>query len=472
MSPATALFVARARAVRPDFTPTTDTAPIVANICRRLDGLPLAIELAAARMRFLAPSALLDQLDHRLALLTGGPRDFPARHQALRAAIDWSYGLLAEPERQLFARLGVFAGGCTTEAAAAVGADTGEPAWVVLARLETLVDQSLLQASEDATGATRLVMLETIREYALEQLEKSGEVTAVRGLHAAHYLAVWQSAELELFGPTQGTWLARLEVEHDNLRAALAWALARRDAPLALQLSGAAVQFWWAHGHRAEAPRWLAAAPRCVDDPIDASIGATQFHSAARLSKLRPAANLRAAIEKRRALFAEGRADHLSNCVKYEMRTHLVDLLIRQDKMMMAHGVENRVPFLDRRVIEFARALPAGHLAGPSSPTGAPGTKSVVKELARRTFDAAFVDRRKSAFNLPLAQYFRSDRFVALMEERLLPGMAARGLVDVAVVRRWWRRALSAPSTTEAFWIPVALELWAQQFIDRRGQPR
>ena len=168
--------------------------------------------------------------------------------------------------------------------------------------------------------------------------------------------------------------------------------------------------------------------------------------------------------------FEEGHADHLSNCLKYDMRTHLVDLLVRQDKMTMGHGVENRVPFLDRQVIEFARALPAEHLVGPSLPTGVPGTKIVVKELARRSFDAAFVYRRKSAFNLPLAQYFRSGPFVALMEDRLLPGMASRGLVDVSVVRRWWRRALSAPSTTEGFWIPVALELWAQQFIDGRGR--
>jgi len=141
---------------------------------------------------------------------------------------------------------------------------------------------------------------------------------------------------------------------------------------------------------------------------------------------------------------------------------------VRQDKMTMAHGVENRVPFLDRQVIEFARALPAEHLVGPPLPTGVPGTKIVVKELASRSFDAAFVYRRKSAFNLPLAQYFRSGAFVALMEDRLLPGMASRGLVDVSVVRRWWRRALSAPSTTEGFWIPVALELWAEQFIDGR----
>jgi len=201
----------------------------------------------------------------------------------------------------------------------------------------------------------------------------------------------------------------------------------------------------------------------------DTFIRATQFHSEARLAKLRPEADLGPAIEKRRALFLEGQADPLSNCLKYEMQTHLVDLLVRQDKMMMAHGVENRVPFLDRQVVDFARALPADHLVDATRPDG-PATKVIVKDLARRTFDHAFVDRRKSGFNLPLAQYFRSPRFVALMEDRLLPGMAARGLVDVAVVRRWWRRALSAPSTTEGFWIPVALELWAQQFIDR-GHP-
>jgi len=207
-------------------------------------------------------------------------------------------------------------------------------------------------------------------------------------------------------------------------------------------------------------------------DPIDTFIRATQFHSESRLSKLRPDADLRPAIDKRRALFEDGGADHLSNCLKYEMRTHLVDLLLRQDKMTMAHGVENRVPFLGRELIEFARALPTDFLVAPASPAGGPATKIVVKELARRSFDEAFVYRRKSAFNLPLAQYFRSASFVALMEDRLLPGMASRGLVDVNVVRRWWRRALSAPSTTEGFWIPVALELWAEQFIDRSPAPR
>jgi asparagine synthase (glutamine-hydrolysing) len=152
------------------------------------------------------------------------------------------------------------------------------------------------------------------------------------------------------------------------------------------------------------------------------------------------------------------------------MRTHLVDLLLRQDKMAMAHGMENRVPFLDQHVVDFARALPAEHLVGADTAAGVPATKVVVKALARRHFDAAFVYRRKSAFNLPLAQYFRSASFVAVMEDRLLPGMQSRGLVDVGIVRRWWRRALAAPATTESFWGVVALELWAQQFVDgRRG---
>ena len=199
-----------------------------------------------------------------------------------------------------------------------------------------------------------------------------------------------------------------------------------------------------------------------VHDPVDTFVRATAFHSEARLAKLRPAADLRPAIEKRRAVFHEGGADHLSNCLRYDMQTHLGDLLLRQDKMAMAHGVENRVPFLDQHIVDFARALPAEHLA----------SKAVVKELARRTFDEAFVGRRKFAFNLPLAQYFRSPAFVTLMEERLLPGMRSRGLVDVQVVRRWWRRALSAHATTEAFWGLVALELWAQQFVDGRRLPQ
>ena len=267
------------------------------------------------------------------------------------------------------------------------------------------------------------------------------------------------------------TWHMDQPISHPNSLAL--WLLARRSREQAtVLLSGEGADELFGGYARAAAAQMATGSCRAGgDDPVDTFIRSTQFHSEARLSKLRPSANLRPALEKRRALFEEGQADHLSNCLKYDMRTHLVDVLLRQDKMSMGHGVEDRVPFLDRHVIEFARALPAEHLVG-QLPTGEPGTKIVVKELARRSFDAAFVYRRKSAFNLPLAQYFRSGAFVTLMEDRLLPRMASRGLVDVRVVRRWWRRALSAPATTEGFWIVVALELWAEQFIDARGLPR
>ena len=265
------------------------------------------------------------------------------------------------------------------------------------------------------------------------------------------------------------SWHMDQPISHPNSLAL--WLLAQRSRQHAtVLLSGEGADELFGGYARACDAHTLANGSRrpAVNDPVDAFIRASQFHSEARLTRLRPTANLQPAIEKRRALFQEGDADHLSNCLKYDMRTHLVDLLVRQDKMTMAHGVENRVPFLDRHVVEFARALPAEHLVRPPVSNGLPGTKIVVKELARRSFNETFVNRRKSAFNLPLGQYFRSGPFVALMEDRLLPGMASRGLVDVNVVRRWWRRALSAPSTTEGFWIPVALELWAQQFIDGR----
>ena len=249
------------------------------------------------------------------------------------------------------------------------------------------------------------------------------------------------------------SWHMDQPIGHPNALAL--WRLAEQSRPnVTVLLSGEG------------ADEVFAGYARFADVQPDTFIRATQFHSGARLARLRPDADLRPAIDQRRRVFLEGQADPLSNAVKYEMQTHLVDLLVRQDKMMMAHGIENRVPFLDRGLVEFARALPAAYLAGVSL-DGRFTTKVVVKHLARRIFDAAFVDRRKSGFNLPLGQYFRHPRFVALMEDRLLPGMASRGLVDVGVVRRWWRRALSAPSTTEGFWIPVALELWAQQFIDR-----
>ena len=192
----------------------------------------------------------------------------------------------------------------------------------------------------------------------------------------------------------------------------------------------------------------------------EAFIRATQLQPLSKLARLRPDADLQPALARRAAIFSEGGGDHFSNCLKYEMQTYLVDLLVRQDRMTMAHGMENRVPFLDRRVVELARTLPMEHLVSGRD------TKVVVKDVARRTFSESFVARPKAAFNLPLSQYFRSPRFTELMEDRLLPGMRQRGLVSEPAVRQLWRRSLSAPALTEVFWLPVALELWAQQFVD------
>ena len=234
------LFIERAQAVKADFVITNTNASAVAEICYRLDGLPLAIELAAARVKLLAPQALLERLERRLPLLTGGPQNLPARQQTLRATLDWSYELLDADEQVLFARLAVFVGGCTIEAAESICADREPriedggwkmedrsaifyPPSSILDGLAALVDKSLLRQVEGPGGAPRFVMLETIREYALERLEMSGEAAALRRQHAAYYLVLAERAEPLLHGAEQVAWLNRLEADYDNLRAVLAW---------------------------------------------------------------------------------------------------------------------------------------------------------------------------------------------------------------------------------------------------------
>ncbi len=259
------LFVARAQAMRPDFAITEANAAAVAAICRRLDGLPLALELAAARIALLPPEALLARLERRLGVLKGGARDLPARQQALRATIDWSFDLLAADEQRLFARLGVFAGGATLDAIAAVCAPGDE--LDVLAGVESLLEKSLLRSDDAGEAEPRFGMLDMLHEYAVERLEAEGEAAQVRRSHALYYLALAERAEPELTGPQQAAWLWRLEREHDNLRAALEWSLrdeaaapASERGELALRLSGRLWRFWWMHGHMSEGRRWLEAA--------------------------------------------------------------------------------------------------------------------------------------------------------------------------------------------------------------------
>jgi predicted ATPase/class 3 adenylate cyclase len=256
-SEAVMLFVQRARAVNPSFTLTDANAPVIAEICRRLDGLPLAIELAAARSN-LPPQVLLSRLESRLQLLKGGARDLPARQQTLRATIDWSYALLEAGERTLLARLAIFTGGCTLEAAEVVCNLEGD--LDVLTGLDALVDRSLLQFRDGPAGGARLLMLETIREYGLERLRERQETEAVARRHADHYMGLAEQAEFELMGPRQRAWYERLEADLDNLRTALAWFSAHRQLEGMARLAAPIVPFWISRSHAKEGLRWLDAA--------------------------------------------------------------------------------------------------------------------------------------------------------------------------------------------------------------------
>ena len=247
------LFIERAQAVKTGFSVDNENAPAVAAICVRLDGLPLAIELAAARIKLLAPQAMLRRLEDPLKFLTGGARDLSVRQQTLRGAIAWSYDLLDENEKRLFRRLAVFVGGFPLEAAAAVCDTNGDLQLDVFEGIAALVDESLLRQESAHDGEPRFFMLETIREYALERLTESGEKEVSQQHHLEFFLAFAERGEIELRGAQQLKWLDRLEIEHDNLRAALDWSTQTEAAQaLGLRLGGALSRFWRIRGHFTE----------------------------------------------------------------------------------------------------------------------------------------------------------------------------------------------------------------------------
>lgn len=271
------LFIDRAAALRPDFEVTDDNAPAVAEICSSLDGLPLAIELAAARIKMLSPEAMLARLqshteggDGRLKLLVGGHRDLPVRQQTLRNTIGWSYDLLNEGERMLFRRLSVFSGGRSLEAIEAVCNVDGALPVDALEGMASLIDKSLLQQRPGPGGEDRFVMLETIQEYAREKLEENGEADMVQEQHAKYFLDMAEKAEPEMHGPRQSEWLERLETEHDNLRVALKWAIEQGRTEMALRLGAALMEFWKAHGHFTSGRAWLEAALDISNKPTQA----------------------------------------------------------------------------------------------------------------------------------------------------------------------------------------------------------
>jgi non-specific serine/threonine protein kinase len=249
------LFVDRARAVQPAFALTPRTAPAVAQICRSLDGIPLAIELAAARLSVLTAEQIAARLDDRFRLLTAGSRTAPPRQQALRATLDWSHALLTTPEQVLLRRLAVFTGGWTLDAAEAVGAAEPIAADAVLDLLTGLAGKSLVVV-DAREGEARYRLLETVRSYAWEQLREAGEETAARDRHAAWYRSLAECAELELVGPAQASWFARFDAEADNLRAALAWFQAR-DPEAGIALAGALWQYWHYRDRFREGMDWL-----------------------------------------------------------------------------------------------------------------------------------------------------------------------------------------------------------------------
>ena len=271
---AVGLFVERARAIKPDFSITNESAPAVAEICVRLDGLPLAIELAAARIKMLPPQAMLKRLGGRLKLLTGGARDLPERQRTLRSTIEWSFALLDEGEQLLFARLAVFSGGRTLEAIEAICDAEGDLPMEVFEGISSLVDKSLLRQEEGPpNGEPRFVMLETVHEFAREKLGKSTEAEEIKRVHAGYFLALAEEARPELRGPDQLEWLERLEAEHDNMRAALSWALERKEAEVALRLGGALSWFWSLRGYPSEGRRWLQEA-LAMEGPVSPEVRA------------------------------------------------------------------------------------------------------------------------------------------------------------------------------------------------------
>ena len=253
------LFVDRATASKPDFALTSENARAIAEICNRLDGLPLALELAAARVKMLPPAAMLGRLESRLQVLTGGARDLPARQQTLRGAIAWSHDLLAEAEQRLFRRISVFVGGCTFEAAEAVADTKRDLGMDVIDGIESLMHKSLVQLNELPEGEPRLTMMETIREFGLERLRDAGEDAAVRKAHAAYHLVLAEEAANAIEGADQPIWLERLDHDRHNIRVALDWLIRAGNADWALRLGAALVRYWELREMFVEGREWLAA---------------------------------------------------------------------------------------------------------------------------------------------------------------------------------------------------------------------
>ena len=338
--PAVELFLACAQAVVPDFALTQANVIAVAAICRRLDGLPLAIELAAARIKLLGPTALLARLDRVLPLLVGGARDLPERQQTMRRTVAWSYDLLTAREQQLFRRLAVFAGGWTLAAAETVCQEIE-----VLEGLASLLDKNLIIRREDSSGEPRFLFLETIRAYALEQLEAGGEIKEIRGCHALYYRALAEEAGFELTHGERVTWLTRLEREYNNLQSSLDWFLSQSDGPSMGRIGWSLWHFWYLRGLSAEGIRWMERALALPGDwPVQTRIRA--------LFVLGAALNEQDQVDRAAAVVKEG-LDYLDDT---DLQTRAFGTIL-YGYIMLAQGALAQAHHFICQNLALARAL-------------------------------------------------------------------------------------------------------------------
>jgi predicted ATPase/class 3 adenylate cyclase len=436
------LFVERARAVKPEFILTEDNAPAVVEICDRLDGLPLAIELAAARIKLLPPRVLLERLGNRLKLLTGGARNLPERQRTLRNAIEWSYGLLDEGEKILFGRLAVFSGGATLEAIEAVCDARGDLPTDVFDGASSLLDNSLLRQEEGAGGEPRFVMLETIHEFANVKLEGSGEAEAVRHAHAEYFLALAEEAEPMLWGAEDAAWLDRLEQEHNNMRAALSWAIAHGEVELALRLGGALRWFWYMEGYYGEGRNWLEAM-LARDERTSAQARARALEGVGWL------ANLQGDVDRAEATAKEG--------LKLRAEAALGEVVAADFQNVLGDAARNRGDY-ERAAEMFEESLALHRKAGDSrgvawslgslaNVSGDQGNYERAKEL----YEEGLVLSRELGGARPLGEYLISlgyeyllmgdhERATALNEEaaELFHKRGRRGGLQYAFVNLGW----------------------------------
>ena len=405
---AIALFIQRAQTVRPDFQLTAINAPAVVEIAARLDGLPLAIELAAARMKFLSPEALLARLSQRLQVLTGGARDVAVRHQTLRNTIEWSYNLLDAQEQKLFWRLSIFVGGCTLQAVEAIYPILGDGTEPVLDTVASLVDKSLLQQRAQGSGAEpRFVILETIREYGLERLSSSGEMEMVRKAHAAYFLTQVERGDQDLPSSEYEAWLKQMEQEHDNLRAVMQWSLEQQEArkEIALRLGGGLRSFWYNRGYLSEGLDFLERA-LAQSDEVVAAVKARALYAAARLYEVRGEYDrAEPLLIKSLALYRE-----LGDMARIGLALHLqADIAWRRGNLEMARS-QAEESFAVFKQLDDKRAIASLllHLGALAADQGE-YTKALTLLEESLAINRALADKSSiadSLFNLARARYF------------------------------------------------------------------